>query len=165
MKRILLILTLLFSINAFSQRIETTRPDFFTQMFIPGILNPADSVTYYFSNGFLAPSGTNTNHDFNLGYAYKVIGAVIICANSTTTGSAELSTLLINNITTATSSVIGTFQTNATASIVNIVTTTITGLSINVGSSDFIALQYDAANYATNPVGLRIEVQLMCVRL
>lgn len=136
--------------------------DYFTQMFIPGALSPADSTTYYWGNGILAPTVTATDQDQNLGYAYTIIGAVVLCSNATTQGSNENAVLQIRNTTQSTSSSCGNFTTNGTTAVV--AATTITGLSISVASGDFICMQMDGPAWVTNPVGVRIEVQLLCRR-
>ena len=123
--------------------------------------SPADSTTYYISfvsnvtaNG---TAGAGAGRSLQLGYAAKIVGGAVTVANTTTQGSSEDSTLLIRNVTTSTSSSIGTFKTNALVDGNNsFISKTITGASIYVAATDEIALQWNTPTYATNPAGTRI---------
>jgi hypothetical protein len=132
----------------------------FTISFETGSFNPADATTYYFSDVRVAPNTTQTNFSFNLGYGYTIIGVKIGVGLNTTTGTTELSTLKIRNITQSTSSTCGTFGSDGSTTLIK--STTITGLSINVASGDAIAAQWDTPTWTTNPVAPIIFVTLIC---
>lgn len=127
--------------------------------FAPSAINPVDSTTYYFSPALFL-STTQGDVDINLGYAFKVIGAVIQTVNNAgTAGSNEDSTLSLRNTTAGTSTTIGTFKTNAASNAQN--EKTVTGLSISVASTDFIALQWAFPNAATNPTNVFLRITLI----
>jgi hypothetical protein len=129
--------------------------------FSANAISPADSTTYYISfvsnitkNG---TAGAGGGKSLQLGYAAKIVGGAVTVANTTTQGSSEDSTLLIRNVTTSTSSSIGTFKTNASVDGNNsFISKTITGASIDVAATDEIALQWNTPTYATNPADTRI---------
>jgi hypothetical protein len=127
--------------------------------FTPTQINPGDSTTYYFSSALII-STTSTAVDMNVGYAFKVIGAIIQAVNSGgTQGSSENSTLQLRNTTGGTSSSIGTFKTDATSG--NQTEVTYTGLNISVAATDFFALQWDFPAAATNPTNVFMRVNLL----
>jgi hypothetical protein len=132
----------------------------FTIQFETGTLSPADATTYYFSDVRLAPNLTATNFNYNLGSAYTIIGARISISNNVVSGTTELATLQIRNITQSTTSSLGTFRTDATS--VSIKGTTFTGASISVAASDDIVAQIDFPTYATNPTSIIIFLTLIC---
>lgn len=132
----------------------------FTVQFETGTLSPADATTYYFSDVRLAPNLTATNFNYNLGSAYTIIGARISISNNVVSGTTELATLQIRNITQSTSSSLGTFRTDATST--SIKGTTFTGASISVAASDDIVAQIDFPTYATNPTNIIIFLTLIC---
>ena len=132
----------------------------FTIQFETGTLSPADATTYYFSDVRLAPNLTATNFNYNLGSAYTIIGARISIGNNVVSGTTELATLQIRNITQSTTSSLGTFRTDATS--VSIKGTTFTGASISVAASDDIVAQIDFPTYATNPTQIIIFLTLIC---
>lgn len=132
----------------------------FTVQFETGTLSPADATTYYFSDVRLAPNLTATNFNYNLGSAYTIIGARISIGNNVVSGTTELATLQIRNITQSTTSSLGTFRTDATS--VSIKGTTFTGASISVAASDDIVAQIDFPTYATNPTSIIIFLTLIC---
>jgi hypothetical protein len=129
--------------------------------FSANIISPADSTTYYISfvsnvtnNG---TAGAGVGKSLQLGYAAKIVGGVVTVVNTNIQGSSEDSTLLIRNVTTSTSSSIGTFKTNASVDGNNsFISKTITGASIYVAATDEIALQWNTPTYAANPAGTRI---------
>lgn len=137
--------------------------DYFSIPFMSNPLSPADSTTYYFGLGRIAPTTTSTSHDFNVGFAFTIVGVVIDCTLNSTSGTAENSVLQIRNITQATSSSVGNFQTNGSATTE--ITTTFTGLNISVAAGDFIALQWDAPAWVTNPVGVITNGFIICKRI
>jgi len=127
--------------------------------FTPAQINPVDSTTYYFSSALII-STTATAVDMNVGYAFKVIGAIIQAVNSGgTQGSSENSTLQLKNTTTNTSTSIGTFKTDATTG--NQTEVTYTGLNISVAATDSFALQWDFPAAATNPTNVFMRVNLL----
>lgn len=132
----------------------------FTVQFETGVLSPADATTYYFSDVRLAPNLTATNFNYNLGSAYTIIGARISIGNNVVSGTTELATLQIRNITQSTTSSLGTFRTDATS--VSIKGTTFTGASISVAASDDIVAQIDFPTYANNPTSIIIFLTLIC---
>jgi len=133
----------------------------FTFQFETGVLNsPADATTYYFSDVRLAPNLNATNFNYNLGFAYTIIGARISIGNNVVSGTTELATLQIRNITQGTTSSLGTFRTDTTS--VSIKGTTFTGASISVAASDDIVAQIDFPTYATNPTQIIIFLTLIC---
>ena len=132
----------------------------FTVQFETGTLSPADATTYYFSDVRLAPNLTATNFNYNLGSAYTIIGARISIGNNVVSGTTELATLQIRNITQSTTSSLGTFRTDATS--VSIKGTTFTGASISVAASDDIVAQIDFPTYANNPTSIIIFLTLIC---
>jgi hypothetical protein len=121
--------------------------------------NPVDSTTYYFSSALII-STTATAVDMNVGYAFKVIGAIIQAVNSGgTQGSSENSTLQLRNTTAGTSSSIGTFKTDATTG--NQTEVTYTGLNISVAATDSFALQWDFPAPNPNPTNVFMRVNLL----
>jgi hypothetical protein len=132
----------------------------FTVQFETGPLSPADSTTYYFGDVRITPNLTATNFNYNLGSAYTIIGARISIGNNTSSGTTELATLQIRNITQSTTSSLGTFRTDATST--SIKGTTFTGASISVAASDDIVAQIDFPTYATNPTTILIFLTLIC---
>ncbi|MDQ3047055.1 MAG: hypothetical protein M3R27_05855 [Bacteroidota bacterium] len=141
-------------------RAADIRAGFFSLSFRSAALSPADSTTYYFGDGQITPSITDTSHDYALGYAFTIVGAVVIAIGNSTAGTAEQSTLKIRNVTTATSSSVGNFVTNAGSTFS--VFEKFTGLNIAVGENDGFAMQVDCPAWATNPVGVRYVVVLQC---
>lgn len=135
---------------------------YFVVPFLPGALSPADSTSYYFGGAAIAPSTTDTNQDISFGYDFTVIGAVIMVGANTASGTTEDSTLQLRNITSGTSTTIGTFKTNGSTTV-NI-TTTITGLTINVNAADSFCLRWNTPAYVTNPTGCSVRVNLICKR-
>lgn len=136
--------------------------DTFTLTMIAGTLSPADSTTYYFGPGRILPSTTDTAHNFNLGIAFRIIGAVISVAQNSTQGSTENVTLQLRNVTQNSSTSIGTYKTDATSTTA--VNTTFTGLNIPVAAGDFICARFDTPVYAINPVGMIQNLQFICLR-
>ena len=130
---------------------------------ISGVLSPADATTYYFSHGFIVPTITATDHDFNFGYAFTIIGADVIVSSNTTAGTGEASTIQLRNTTQATSTSIGSITTSGGSATV-IASFSFTGLSIAVAAGDSVAIQFDAATFATNPAGMRLTVTLIIIR-
>jgi hypothetical protein len=128
-------------------------------LFAPSTINPVDSTTYYFSTGLFF-STTQGDVDINLGYAFKVIGAVISVSNNAgTQGSNEDSTLSLRNVTAGTSTTIGTFKTNAASNTQ--IEKTITGLSISVAATDFFALQWAFPAPNPNPTNVFLRITLI----
>lgn len=142
--------------------VALTGDDYFVLTCLSSTLSPADSTSYYFDLAAVATSVTDTNVDFNLGFAYTVVGMVMACGNNTIQGSAEDATAQIRNVTAATSSSVGTFKTNSTSAVS--VTTTFTGLAIAVGASDSICIQVDTPAWAVNPVNLVMRAYVICKR-
>ena len=132
----------------------------FTVQFETAPLSPADATTYYFGDVRITPNLTATNFNYNLGSAYTIIGARISIGNNTSSGTTELATLQIRNITQSTTSSLGTFRTDATST--SIKGTTFTGASISVAASDDIVAQIDFPTYATNPTTILIFLTLIC---
>ena len=130
-----------------------------TIFFTPAQINPVDSTTYYFSSALII-STTATAVDMNVGYAFKVIGAIIQAVNSGgTQGSSENSTLQLKNTTTNTSTSIGTFKTDATTG--NQTEVTYTGLNISVAATDSFALQWDFPAPNPNPTNVFLRITLI----
>ena len=143
--------------SGIQSQIDTARRG--TIFFPPSTFNPADNTTYYFSTGLFF-STTQTDVDINLGYAFKIIGAVISVSNNAgTAGSNEDSTLSIRNTTAGTSTTIGTFKTSVASNAQY--EKTITGLNISVGATDFFALQWAFPNATTNPTAIFLRITLI----
>ena len=142
--------------------IETTKRSTFTISCLGGGFSPADSTTYYFGLNSIT-NITAANMDFSVGYVFTIIGAILTIAANTTSGSNENCTLQIRNTTQATSSSIGTFQTNG-ADAVTIAYFSFTNLNIAVAASDLIAVQVDTPAWASNPIDTRWYCTLICER-
>ena len=138
-------------------------PSTFTLFMAPGTISPADSTTYYFCQASNIATTTDTNNDYNVGFAFLVTGAIITVSNNTVSGSTESNTLSLRNTTQATSTTIGTFTTDGSATVVR--TTTITGLNISVAEGDSVACQWLTPAWATNPTTMLIRVTLICQRI
>lgn len=132
----------------------------FTLFLIPAAISPTDSTTYYFGQSSNAPTTTATDNDYNVGYAFKVIGATITVSNNTVQGTTEISTLKLRNTTQATSTDIGDFTTDGTTTVSK--NTPITGLNINVASGDSIAMEWRTPAWVTNPTTMLIRITLVC---
>ena len=132
----------------------------FSVPFLANAFDPADAANYFFGgiSNSLAPSTTNTNQDFVIGYPCTVVGCVIQAHGNVTQGSSEDVALSLRNNTTATTTSMGNFKTNATSSTT--VVTAITGLNISVGASDSIVLQMNGT-WATNPTQVRLTGYLI----
>jgi hypothetical protein len=133
---------------------------FITIPFHSNAFNPLDATNYFLGGitNLLAPSTTNTDQDFTIGFAGTVIGCVIQVHGNSVVGSNEYVTLSLRNNTANTTTTIGVFKTNATSTTT--LSTAITGVSIAVGASDSICLQINGT-WATNPQGLRLTGYLM----
>ena len=143
--------------SAIQTQIDTARRG--TILFAPSTINPVDNTTYYFSTGLFYLT-TQTDADINLGYAFKVIGAVISVSNNAgAAGSNEDSTLSLRNTSTTTSTTIGTFKTSVASNAQY--EKTITGLNISVASTDFFALQWAFPNAGTNPTAIFLRITLI----
>ena len=132
----------------------------FSVPFLSNQFDPLDATNYFFGGitNLLAPSTTNTNQDFVIGYACTVVGCVIQAHGNTIQGSSEDVTLSLRNNTANTTTTMGSFKTNATSTTT--VVTAITGLNISVSASDLIALQMNGT-WATNPTALRLTGYLI----
>jgi len=137
--------------------------DDFTLFMVPGTISPADATTYYFGQSSNVPTTTNTGNDNAVGFAFKVIGAIITTSNNTVQGTSESSTLSLRNNTTATSTSMGSFTTNSTSS--GTVYTVLSNLNINVGASDEIAMQWLTPTWVTNPTTMLIRITLICKKI
>lgn len=135
---------------------------YFTIPLIPGTLSPADSTTYYIGGGAIAPSTTAANQDMSLGYDFTVIGCVINVAANTAAGTTETSSAYIRNVTTSTSTLMGTFTTNGSSTVV--ISTTLTGLSINVDAAHTFCFEWRTPAWVTNPTATSCRVYLICKR-
>jgi hypothetical protein len=133
---------------------------YLTMYMASGGLNPADATTYYFGIGRAIPTTTATDNAFTVKRALRLIEAIITVSANTITGSNEDSTLKLRNVTQASSSTIGTFKTNATSGGASI-STSFSGLSIDIAADDSIAMQFDAATFATNPTNIAMSVELI----
>jgi hypothetical protein len=147
--------------NTFNNK--ASQDTFVLQFYHGSLLNPVDNTTYYFSYSGNTIATTDTNVDISLGIAFKVISIQLLLHSSTTSGSAENVNLKFRNTTTATSTTIGTYQTNLVSSTVSI-NYTFTGLNISVGANDSFCLQFDTPTYATNPVSLGTRANIICQR-
>jgi hypothetical protein len=132
----------------------------FTVSFECGVFSPADGAILYMSDVRISPTNLPSSVAFNLGYAYKIIGAKIGVGNNSTIGSTEDVVGKIYHLGTASSTLVGNFKTNGSAGA--IASATITGLNISVAASDEIAFRMEFPTYATNPVGCFIFVTLIC---
>ena len=124
------------------------------------ITSPADLTTYYWCIGgtFLTASTSVTGQGSKFAYAFEITG-ITIRMTTTTAGSAEDSTLYLRNITTSTSTLMGTFKTNG-----NLAYTSITGLAISCNTTDEYCLEMRSPTWATNPVNLRLTASLFLRR-
>lgn len=140
------------------------KTDTFTINSITGAISPADNTTYYF--GLFSPANPTTvesANNFNIGYAFTVIGAVVQVYNNTVQGSAETGSFQLRNTTQGTSTtIVAALASNATST--TRLTTTVTGLSISVAAGDSIALQFNAPNFSTNPTNVVYRCMLICTR-
>lgn len=120
-----------------------------------GVAPAADSSVWHFLNSGITPTAgnTDTNNDFNLGYAVTLIAATLITYGNTTAGTGELVTFALRNTTQNTTTTIGTTAANGGSATV-VTNTTITGLNIAIGASDFFTLRVTNPVWATNPVGV-----------
>lgn len=138
--------------------------DSFTIMSIPGAVSPADNTTYYF--GLFAPVTPTTveaSNNFNIGYSFTIIGAVVQVYGNTIQGSSETGSFQLRNTTQSTSTtIIAALASNATSS--TRLTTTVTGLNISVAAGDSIALQFNAPSFSTNPTNVTYRTFLICTR-
>lgn len=132
----------------------------FSVPFLANQFDPLDATNYFFGGitNLLAPSTTNTNQDFIIGYPCTVVGCVIQAHGNVTQGSSEDVALSLRNNTAATTTAMGNFKTNATSTTT--VVTAITGLNISVGASDLICLQMNGT-WATNPTQVRLTGYLI----
>lgn len=132
----------------------------FSVPFLVNAFDPLDATNYFFGGitNLLAPSTTNTNQDFVIGYACTIVGCVIQAHGNTTQGSSEDVALSLRNNTTNTTTSMGNFKTNATSTTT--VVTAITGLNISVAASDLITLQMNGT-WATNPTQVRLTGYLI----
>jgi hypothetical protein len=127
-------------------------------------LSPADATTYYFGLSGIQPNITATNFEFNMGYDFRVIGAIISVINTGTTGSAENNTLNLRNITTSTSSLISnSVKTNVASGVV--LSTTISGLNITGTATDDICFEWITPTWATNPTSVNVLMRLYIEKL
>ena len=122
------------------------------------------SVWHYFNSGIAPTAGnTDTNNDYNFGFAVVLIGVTIDVYGNTTAGTNENITLELINTTQATTSSVGTFQSNGGSTTVTS-HFTITGLNISVASSDYICWKVTNPVWATNPVATVYRVQAIFKR-
>ena len=126
----------------------------------------ADSSVWHFLNSGISPTAANTdtNNDFNFGYAVTLIAATIITFGNTTAGTGENVTLALRNTTQATTTTIGNFTTNGGSATV-VVNTTINGLNIAIASSDFFTLRVTNPVWVTNPIAAVYRVLLTFKRV
>jgi len=134
----------------------------FTLQSVGGAGNPADLTTYYQGLNLVFFTTNENSHKFNVGFAFKIIGAIISAGGNSVAGTTEDSVLQIRNVTQATSSSIGNFKTNGSSTVS--INTTFTELNISVAASDLIALQIDTPAWVTNPTNIRIGVTLICIK-
>jgi len=125
------------------------------------ITSPADLTTYFWCIGgtFLTAATVSTGQGSRFAYAFEITG-ITIRMTMTTNGSAEDSTLYLRNITTSTSTLMGTFKTNG-----NLAYTSITGLAISCNTTDEYCLEMRSPNWATNPINLRLTASLFLRRI
>jgi hypothetical protein len=122
------------------------------------------SVWHYFNSGIAPTAGnTDTNNDYNFGFAVVLIGVTIDVYGNTTAGTNENITLELINTTQATTSSVGTFQSNGGSTTVTS-HFTITGLNISVASSDYICWKVTNPVWTTNPVDTVYRVQAIFKR-
>ena len=129
---------------------------YFTFLCLHGGAAPAaDSSVWHFLNSGISPTAgnTDTNNDFNFGYAVTIVAATIMTYGNTTAGTGELVTFELRNTTQNTTTSIGTTAANGGSATV-VTNTTITGLNIAIGASDFFTLRVTNPVWATNPVGV-----------
>lgn len=129
---------------------------YFTFLCLHGGAAPAaDSAVWHFLNSGISPTAgnTDTNNDFNFGYAVTIVAAQIMTYGNTTAGTGELVTFELRNTTQNTTTSIGTTAANGGSATVT-TNTTITGLNIAIGASDFFTLRVTNPVWATNPVGV-----------
>ena len=125
------------------------------------ITSPVDLTTYYWCIGgtFLTASTSATGQGSKFAYTFEITG-ITIRMTTTTAGSAEDSTLYLRNITTSTSTLMGTFKTNG-----NLAYTSITGLTISCNTTDEYCLEMRSPTWATNPANLRLTASLFLRRI
>jgi len=126
----------------------------------------ADSSVWHFLNSGISPTAANTdtNNDFNFGYAVNLIAATVMVFGNTTAGTSENVTLALRNTTQATTTTIGTFTTNGGSATV-VANTTINGLNIPIASSDFFTLRVTNPVWVTNPIAAVYRVLLTFKRV
>jgi hypothetical protein len=140
---------------------------YFTFLCLYGGTTPlADSSVWHFLNSGISPTAANTdtNNDFNFGYAVNLIAATIITFGNTTAGTSENVALALRNTTQATTTTIGNFTTNGGSATV-VVNTTINGLNIAIASSDFFTLRVTNPVWVTNPIAAVYRVLLTFKRV
>ena len=142
---------------------KPSQDTFVLQFYHGGAFSPADSTTYYFTYSSNAIGTAAANVDMNLGYAFKIVGVQLFIAGNTTAGTNENVTLQVRNVTQATSSSVGTYQTNASSATAT-ANFTFTGLNISIGSGDSFCLQVDTPAWATNPVSCNHRANIICER-
>ena len=142
---------------------KPSQDTFVLQFYHGGAFSPADNTTYYFTYSSNAIGTAAANVDMNLGYAFKIVGVQLFIAGNTTAGTNENVTLQVRNVTQATSSSVGTYQTNASSATAT-ANFTFTGLNISIGSGDSFCLQIDTPAWATNPVSANHRANLICER-
>mgnify|MGYP003663801881 CR=1 FL=1 len=140
---------------------------YFTFLCLYGGTTPlADSSVWHFLNSGISPTAANTdtNNDFNFGYAVNLIAATIMTFGNTTAGTGENVTLALRNTTQATTTTIGNFTTSGGSATV-VANTTITGLNIAIASSDFFTLRVTNPVWVTNPIAAVYRVLLTFKRV
>lgn len=148
--------------SAIQTQLDAKKDTFIYLALYGGATVVTDSSVWYFFNSGIAPTAGNspTDNDYNFGFAVKLIGATVGVYGNTTAGSAENVTLELRNTTQATTSSIGTFQSNGGSATVT-AHFTFTGLNISAGASDYICLKITNPAWATNPVGVTYRVTLI----
>jgi len=118
--------------------------------------SPLDSTTTYTSaSTALTPNATATNRQFKL--PIGTLKSVWLYVDPiTTVGSNEDVTYYLRNITTATSTILGTLKYDVRGNA-----KLITGLSISVNATDFYSVEIANPAFATNPVNCYATAKLI----
>jgi len=126
----------------------------------------ADSSVWHFLNSGISPTAANTdtNNDFNFGYAVNLIAATVMTFGNTTAGTSENVALALRNTTQATTTTIGNFTTSGGSATV-VANTTLNGLNIAIASSDFFTLRVTNPVWVTNPIAAVYRVLLTFKRV
>jgi hypothetical protein len=118
-------------------------------------LNPTDATTYYFgAPGISFAFNTAAAHAIGINRTGIITRVNITIAAVTAYGSAETSTISIRKNNTTDTTITSTFAVTTTTIL------TVTGLNCAVTAGDYVEIKWVTPTWATNPVGLYLNVQM-----